>query len=336
MGDTSAFFIDPATGRARELTEDHRLTNPRERQRLQDMGIQVGGCTAAAHRSCLAAGLTCMYRRTCPEQPRHSAHPLGRTLCAAAAGQQRAAAVWPQPVPRPGGQVPEGRGPGCVLRSGVVANWHLLTVMLTLNLCCGLGDNLLKDVGLARRVRGIPSGDVPGVPAPIGWNSPNAAHLHLQACLRSRTSATWCGWGSRRAASCSLPPTVSVLGGCVEQKSCAGSAAMSCDHLSKYSWPCRPCPPCLLCLLIRPCPSCLLCLLILSPACPVGGAGLWDVADPEAVAQAICQADRCACRCCDAAWLMALCCGGCADPQVCCRPADAANTPAVSSQLPLP
>jgi len=42
VGDSSAFFIDPATGRARELTEDHRLTNPRERQRLQDMGIQVG------------------------------------------------------------------------------------------------------------------------------------------------------------------------------------------------------------------------------------------------------------------------------------------------------
>lgn len=52
VGDTSAYFIDPATGRARELTEDHRLTNPRERQRLQDMGIQVGGCTAGAHRSC--------------------------------------------------------------------------------------------------------------------------------------------------------------------------------------------------------------------------------------------------------------------------------------------
>ena len=43
VGDSSAFFIDPATGQSRELTEDHRLTNPRERQRLQDMGIQVGG-----------------------------------------------------------------------------------------------------------------------------------------------------------------------------------------------------------------------------------------------------------------------------------------------------
>jgi protein phosphatase len=41
VGDSSAFFIDPATGQARELTEDHRLTNPRERQRLQDMGIQL-------------------------------------------------------------------------------------------------------------------------------------------------------------------------------------------------------------------------------------------------------------------------------------------------------
>ena len=42
MGDSAAFFIDPSTGEALELTEDHRLTNPRERQRLQDMGIQVG------------------------------------------------------------------------------------------------------------------------------------------------------------------------------------------------------------------------------------------------------------------------------------------------------
>ncbi len=50
MGDSAALFIDPVTGRATELTEDHRLTNPRERQRLQDMGIQVGcpACQLAA------------------------------------------------------------------------------------------------------------------------------------------------------------------------------------------------------------------------------------------------------------------------------------------------
>ncbi|KAL4432531.1 hypothetical protein ABPG77_000468 [Micractinium sp. CCAP 211/92] len=41
VGDSAALFIDPVTGRATELTEDHRLTNPRERQRLQDMGIQL-------------------------------------------------------------------------------------------------------------------------------------------------------------------------------------------------------------------------------------------------------------------------------------------------------
>lgn len=41
VGDSAALFINPATGTAIELTEDHRLTNPRERQRLQDMGIQL-------------------------------------------------------------------------------------------------------------------------------------------------------------------------------------------------------------------------------------------------------------------------------------------------------
>lgn len=41
VGDSAALFIDPLTGRATELTEDHRLSNPRERQRLQDMGIQL-------------------------------------------------------------------------------------------------------------------------------------------------------------------------------------------------------------------------------------------------------------------------------------------------------
>lgn len=43
MGDSAALFIAPGSGggAAVELTEDHRLTNPRERQRLADMGIQV-------------------------------------------------------------------------------------------------------------------------------------------------------------------------------------------------------------------------------------------------------------------------------------------------------
>ena len=41
VGDSAALFIDPSTGAATALTEDHRLTNPRERERLQRMGIQV-------------------------------------------------------------------------------------------------------------------------------------------------------------------------------------------------------------------------------------------------------------------------------------------------------
>lgn len=41
VGDSAALWIDPDSGQALEMTEDHRLTNPRERQRLQDMGIQV-------------------------------------------------------------------------------------------------------------------------------------------------------------------------------------------------------------------------------------------------------------------------------------------------------
>lgn len=41
VGDSAALFIEPLTGQVTEMTEDHRLTNPRERQRLQDMGIQL-------------------------------------------------------------------------------------------------------------------------------------------------------------------------------------------------------------------------------------------------------------------------------------------------------
>lgn len=43
MGDSSALWIDPGarTGAPRELTEDHRLSNERERRRLLDMGIQL-------------------------------------------------------------------------------------------------------------------------------------------------------------------------------------------------------------------------------------------------------------------------------------------------------
>lgn len=44
VGDSAALFIEPLTGQVTEMTEDHRLTNPRERQRLQDMGIQVWHC----------------------------------------------------------------------------------------------------------------------------------------------------------------------------------------------------------------------------------------------------------------------------------------------------
>ncbi|KDD73223.1 hypothetical protein H632_c2409p0, partial [Helicosporidium sp. ATCC 50920] len=41
VGDSAAVFVDLASGSARVLTEDHRLTNPSERARLVDMGIQV-------------------------------------------------------------------------------------------------------------------------------------------------------------------------------------------------------------------------------------------------------------------------------------------------------
>lgn len=41
MGDSAALFIDPATGSCSTLTEDHRLANPRERERLAALGIQV-------------------------------------------------------------------------------------------------------------------------------------------------------------------------------------------------------------------------------------------------------------------------------------------------------
>lgn len=41
VGDSSALYIDPQTARWKELTEDHRLTNEKERKRLTDMGIQL-------------------------------------------------------------------------------------------------------------------------------------------------------------------------------------------------------------------------------------------------------------------------------------------------------
>jgi hypothetical protein len=40
-GDSSAYFIDADADICQELTEDHRLSNASERQRLTDMGIQV-------------------------------------------------------------------------------------------------------------------------------------------------------------------------------------------------------------------------------------------------------------------------------------------------------
>jgi hypothetical protein len=41
VGDSSCLLIDPADGSWREMTEDHRLTNPRERERLASMGLPV-------------------------------------------------------------------------------------------------------------------------------------------------------------------------------------------------------------------------------------------------------------------------------------------------------
>ncbi|KFM23932.1 Protein phosphatase 2C 70 [Auxenochlorella protothecoides] len=41
VGDSTALWIDPRTVEVVELTEDHRLSNERERRRLADMGIQL-------------------------------------------------------------------------------------------------------------------------------------------------------------------------------------------------------------------------------------------------------------------------------------------------------
>lgn len=41
VGDSSALWIEVATGAARELTEDHRLSNQSERRRLSEMGIEL-------------------------------------------------------------------------------------------------------------------------------------------------------------------------------------------------------------------------------------------------------------------------------------------------------
>lgn len=46
VGDSAALFIDCTTGSWTAITEDHRLTNPRERERLQKMGIQVTNVSA--------------------------------------------------------------------------------------------------------------------------------------------------------------------------------------------------------------------------------------------------------------------------------------------------
>lgn len=41
VGDSSALLVDPVRGLYDELTEDHRLSNPKERQRLASLGILV-------------------------------------------------------------------------------------------------------------------------------------------------------------------------------------------------------------------------------------------------------------------------------------------------------
>ena len=58
---------------ALELTEDHRLTNPRERQRLQAMGIQVGRAAGRLDRGARIARLP-----AAPAVPAPAGRPAGR------------------------------------------------------------------------------------------------------------------------------------------------------------------------------------------------------------------------------------------------------------------
>lgn len=57
VGDSAALFISPATGAGSPITEDHRLSNPRERERLQNLGIQVTKDTRRLYGLNLARGL---------------------------------------------------------------------------------------------------------------------------------------------------------------------------------------------------------------------------------------------------------------------------------------
>ena len=106
VGDSAALFVDPATGAASELTEDHRLSNPSERERLQRMGIQVwrrggqaGGEAGRGRAAHAGGGIVTLTPLPTPAPP-------------AAAGHQCAAAVRPKPLTRAGRQVSQGRGPG--------------------------------------------------------------------------------------------------------------------------------------------------------------------------------------------------------------------------------
>ncbi|GAB4823105.1 hypothetical protein N2152v2_010151 [Parachlorella kessleri] len=57
VGDSAALLISPETGASVSLTEDHRLSNPKERERLQNLGIQVTNDTRRLYGLNVARGL---------------------------------------------------------------------------------------------------------------------------------------------------------------------------------------------------------------------------------------------------------------------------------------
>ena len=142
MGDSAALFIDPDTQHATELTEDHRLTNPRERQRLQDMGIQVGGC---GHVLCVCALCVCVRARA-------RASDGG---CGGVVGVDSGARLqrgWRLYSPRSRPRHMARCVPPPLTRVQLASNARRL---YGLNLCRGLGDKFLKDEDLGEAGRAV-------------------------------------------------------------------------------------------------------------------------------------------------------------------------------------
>jgi serine/threonine protein phosphatase PrpC len=304
VGDSAALFIDPEAGRAVELTEDHRLTNPGERQRLQDMGIQVRAAFHFCH------GFLVLFCSVFFERGRRK----GETESREGAGSLRVRA-WGKPVragsPPAAALVPLVRASGCtaappaclsrLTQTGVPARVPARPPQLAsnarrlygLNLCRGLGDKFLKDEDLGAR------------PPP----HTHCTRLHTRdmaacmlTCLLPHAFAPGhdCAWPSCTCPAVLLAAPSRLASWLVMGCGAAAVAGASCHPAVTLRRDPGLCPPARLPVAA---PAGLSAEPYVSPVVRLseeqGGIlliasdGLWDVADADAVTAAICQADRC-------------------------------------------